>query len=103
VRVPLFLLPQLSLSLTHNDTNVTQQHALVTISKSGICFTIEKDNLLQAKGYTKSNMFESYEMGRETVEFTIDIDLLVQCLTVFGMQAHLSMSYEGQGLPLNLL
>jgi cell cycle checkpoint protein len=80
-----------------------QQVAMCTVSKTGMKFTVERTNLLQARAYLKNSLFQEFSLTQPSLEFSIDLSVILQCLQIFGQSAHMEMSYGGHGHPLCLL
>ena len=82
-----------------------EQVALCSITEAGMKFTVEKSHVLQVKAYLKRLPFQEFALaqGVESIEFSLNLSVFLQCLQVFGQSSHLELSYAGQGHPLSIL
>jgi hypothetical protein len=83
------------------------QPAFLTFQDLGIKVTVEKSKTLQARAYLKKAMFSDWSMRDsgelENVVIQINLTILLQCLTIFGSNAHLELTLQEEGDPLSLM
>lgn len=77
--------------------------ATVFATENGLKITVEDSKSIQGNAFIQDQIFEEYVLREESVTFKIDLDILQQCLTIFGSStAALRMCYDGYGTPLVL-
>lgn len=72
--------------------------ATVFVTDKGIKVTVEDSKCLQANAFIEESVFDEFEV-REEATFCINLNILQECLTIFGSNpisaASLQMVYEG--------
>jgi cell cycle checkpoint protein len=83
------------------------QVATITIYKHRIKFTVEEARSLQANVFLQQEIFQEFVLKEDTVTFRVHLQLLVECLNIFGTSPNscssLQMMYAGYGEPLFLM
>uniref|UniRef100_T1JFA1 Cell cycle checkpoint protein RAD1 n=1 Tax=Strigamia maritima TaxID=126957 RepID=T1JFA1_STRMM len=81
--------------------------AIVTVSQYGLKVTVESSRCVQASAFIQKELFEEYSLKDESITFSINFTILLECLNIFGNAGdHLSslrICYDGYGTPLILL
>lgn len=83
--------------------------ATVFGSRNGLKVTVEEAKCVQANAFIQSDIFQEYEIQEEVVTFKVNLNVLVECLNIFGgsttpgVTPALKMCYGGYGSPLILL
>eukprot|EP00466_Bigelowiella_natans_P020385 jgi/Bigna1/87763/estExt_fgenesh1_pg.C_240006 len=83
-----------------------KQGAVFMIADEGIKVTIEKDKILQASAYMKSNIFQEYKLSggdEKDREFRIDLTTMLDCLRIFSSSCYVTMTYNGYGEDVHLI
>ncbi|XP_039262922.2 cell cycle checkpoint protein RAD1-like [Styela clava] len=79
--------------------------ATVFVTENGLKVTVEDAKCLQANAFIQATVFDEYDVHEE-VNFCINLNVLQECLTIFGsssiMTTSLKMVYGGYGSPLTL-
>jgi len=65
-------------------------------------FTVEKQKLLQGRAYLRKSLFQNYILTEESLEFSLNLSVFLQCLLIFGEDCHMEISYVGHGHPISL-
>ncbi|XP_003391123.2 PREDICTED: cell cycle checkpoint protein RAD1-like [Amphimedon queenslandica] len=76
------------------------------ISSTGLRVTVEQAKCVQANCFVKSDLFQAYNYNEDsTLIFNIDLNVLIECLCIFGNEANTSLRlyYDGYGTPLQLV
>ncbi|XP_066935355.1 cell cycle checkpoint protein RAD1-like isoform X2 [Clytia hemisphaerica] len=83
--------------------------ATVFISANGLKVTVEESKYAQASAFIQSSVFQEYNFDEESATFKINLNVLLECLHIFGSSSEkssataLKMCYAGHGYPLKLL
>eukprot|EP00045_Choanoeca_perplexa_P016236 m.217531 g.217531 ORF g.217531 m.217531 type:complete len:288 (+) comp17203_c1_seq2:20-883(+) len=84
--------------------------SLFTVNDKGIKLSVDLANAIQARAFFPKDHFFSYKLNPAEeddgeVEFSVDLDLLLNSLAIFGSgdSTTVRMSYEGYGSPLSLI
>lgn len=78
-------------------------------SSNGLKVTVEEAKCVQANAFIQSDMFQEFHIQEDVVTFKICLNILVECLNIFGMSTSpgitpaLKMCYNGYGTPLEIL
>ena len=85
------------------------QIATVSLSSTGIRFTVEEAKSFQGSVVLEQDLFQEYKCSieEEKEEFKINFSILLDCLGIYGTNTNsfvaLQMAYEGYGHPLLLM
>jgi len=81
------------------------QIAICSVTSAGMKFTVERSKVLQVKAYLKSSIFREFRLLQnvDSVEFSLNLSILLQCLQIFGEASHMELSYLGAGHPVSLI
>lgn len=86
-----------------NALNISD-YAFIQIDKSGFRCTVEQNKCVQANLFLTPMCFTEYHIGQERVCFTININTLYECLSIYsGTECSLKMSYSEINGALQLL
>ncbi|XP_042225587.1 cell cycle checkpoint protein RAD1-like isoform X2 [Homarus americanus] len=83
--------------------------ATVIGSPEGLRVVVEEGKCIQASAFLQSQMFQEYHSQDDVVTFKINLNVLVECLNIFGgsslpgVAPSLKMCYGGYGSPLSLV
>ncbi|KAF2367177.1 Rad1/Rec1/Rad17 [Trinorchestia longiramus] len=83
--------------------------ATVYASINGLKFTLEEGKTLQANAFIQAEFFQDYNILEEMLTFKVNLNVLVECLSIFGSRSSagitpaLQLMYNGSGCPLILL
>lgn len=83
--------------------------ATICASENGLKVTVEESKCVQANAYVQSILFKDYHVREENVNFKINLNVLLECLNIFGnsnipgITTALKMCYSGYGSPLILV
>ncbi|VDN96663.1 unnamed protein product [Rodentolepis nana] len=82
--------------------------ATIFISKSGIKVTVEDAKCVQGSAFLQSEMFQEYRILQPITAFKINLTVLLNCLSIFGINNNNSLtsvilSYKEHGCTLDLL
>eukprot|EP00730_Choanoeca_flexa_P004644 TRINITY_DN11759_c0_g2_i2.p1 TRINITY_DN11759_c0_g2~~TRINITY_DN11759_c0_g2_i2.p1 ORF type:complete len:309 (+),score=49.88 TRINITY_DN11759_c0_g2_i2:239-1165(+) len=84
--------------------------SLFTINEKGIKLSVDLANTIQARAFFPRENFINYKLNpaeddEGEVEFSLDLDLLLNCLSIFGSgdTTAVRFAYEGYGSPLSLI
>uniref|UniRef100_A0A6A7FVG9 Cell cycle checkpoint protein RAD1-like n=1 Tax=Hirondellea gigas TaxID=1518452 RepID=A0A6A7FVG9_9CRUS len=83
--------------------------ATVFASNNGLKVTVEESKSMQANAFIQAEMFQEYSITEEMVTFKINLNVLVECLSIFGgsstpgVTPALKLCYNGPGSPLVVL
>lgn len=85
-----------------------KDYATVFISNNGLKVTVEESKCAQVNAFLQSDLFQAYEFSSDTLVFRINLNVLMECLNIFGgAPGHsfvsLKMYYPGEGEPLGLV
>ncbi|XP_002169940.2 cell cycle checkpoint protein RAD1 isoform X1 [Hydra vulgaris] len=85
-----------------------RESAIIFVSENGLKVTVEESKFLQASAFIQSSIFQEYIFTEESATFKINLNVLIECLHIFGgseSSSHtaLKMCYAGHGFPLKLL
>jgi cell cycle checkpoint protein len=77
-------------------------------SPRGLKLLVEDSKCVQLAAFISDEMFEEYSMQGDLIGFKVDLNYLVECLTIFdsptdNTPTSLSMYYKGEGFPLRLV
>ncbi|XP_023211061.1 cell cycle checkpoint protein RAD1-like [Centruroides sculpturatus] len=82
--------------------------ATLCASKNGLKVTVEESKCVQANAYIQAVLFHEYNVRQENVTFKINLNVLLECLNIFGnsntpgITTALKMCYGGYGSSLIL-
>ncbi|MBN3322138.1 RAD1 protein, partial [Atractosteus spatula] len=85
-----------------------KDHSLFTATPNGLKVTVEDSKCLQANAFIQAEIFQDYFIKEDSVGFTVNLTVLLDCLTIFGgnvvpgVTTALRMCYGGYGYPLTL-
>ncbi|PRD32021.1 UNVERIFIED_CONTAM: Cell cycle checkpoint protein RAD1 [Trichonephila clavipes] len=83
--------------------------ATVCATSDGLKVTVEDTKSVQANAYIQSSLFHEYKVGDQTVIFKVNLNVLLECLNIFGGRNNpgcistVKICYSGYGSPLILL
>uniref|UniRef100_A0A5K3FDD4 Cell cycle checkpoint protein RAD1 n=1 Tax=Mesocestoides corti TaxID=53468 RepID=A0A5K3FDD4_MESCO len=82
--------------------------ATIFVSKNGLKVTVEDSKCVQGSAFLQSEMFEEFTIAVPVFAFKINLNVLLDCLSVFGIGNSNSLtsviiSYKGHGSSLDLL
>ncbi|CAI9724797.1 cycle checkpoint RAD1-like [Octopus vulgaris] len=83
--------------------------ATVFASELGLKVTVEDFKCIQGNAFIQSAIFHEYTIKEEQLTFKINLNVLLECLTIFGsssvtgVMTSLKMCYSGYGSPLMLI
>lgn len=82
-------------------------------SNNGLKFVVEDAKCVQAAAFVGADIFQEYELKDDIVTFRLDLNIFMECLTIFdnsgpvsgGMnpQTTMNLYYAGYGSPLRLI
>ena len=76
-------------------------------STNGIQFIAEEGRSFQGTTFVPQEMFQEFELkGNQTLQFRINLNIFMDCLSIYGTQSTfvtLQMGYGGYGSPLVLM
>ena len=80
--------------------------ATVFATENGLKITVEDSKCLQGNAFIQDQIFQEYILREDSVTFKINLDILQQCLSIFGNNSigstALKMFHNGYGTPLVL-
>ncbi|KNC82894.1 hypothetical protein SARC_04837 [Sphaeroforma arctica JP610] len=83
------------------------EKATCVVSERGLRFTVNDKGSAQTSAFVKADLFDEYEC-RSKCDFAINLDVLIECLSIFGattansQSTSLRICYPGYGNPLEL-
>lgn len=80
--------------------------AVFFASKNGIKIVVEDSKCVQASAFIGTDIFTEFTINEELVSFRLDINVLLECLSMFDQgsnQASLNLYYRDHGFPLRLV
>ena len=85
-----------------------KEYCTIFISNNGIKVTVEESKCAQVNAFLQSALFQEYTYNDETIVFMINLNVLMECLNMFGggpgsSYTSLKMYYCGEGQPLCLV
>lgn len=85
-----------------------KDYATVFISSNGLKFTVEESKCAQVNAFLQCDLFQTYSFNSETLVFLLNLNVLMECLNIFGGApgtsfTSLKMHYAGHGEPLALV
>ena len=85
-----------------------KDYATVFISSNGLKFTVEESKCAQVNAFLQSDLFQTYDFTSDTLVFRINLNVLMECLNIFGGApgqsfTSLKMYYPADGEPLGLV
>ncbi|CDS42360.1 cell cycle checkpoint protein rad1 [Echinococcus multilocularis] len=80
----------------------------IFISKNGVKVTVEDAKCVQGSAFMQSEMFQDYKITQPIIAFKINLNVLLDCLSVFGVNNNNSLTsvilcYKDYGGTLDLL
>jgi len=94
------------LSALHSNAKKEGQIATVTVTKTGIKFTVEEIKGLQGNAFLQEEIFQEYKLKDESECFRINLSIMLDCLGIYGGGTSfvaLQMAYGGYGNQLLLM
>lgn len=83
--------------------------ATVALTENGLKVIVEDSKCIQGKAFIQTQVFQDYVLNTDPEPFVISLDVLLECLTIFGssnipssVAATVKMVYAGYGSPLVL-
>lgn len=101
-----------------NVKHISSLLKAVNFKDVGVCFAtehglkivVEDSKCVQANTFIGSEIFQEYHLNDDTVAFRIDLNTLIECLTVFdgcstnpSSTTALKLTYKEYGSPVKLL
>lgn len=85
-----------------------KDHATIFISSNGVKVTVEESKCAQVNAFLQSDLFQTFNFTSDTIVFRINLNVLMECLNIFGGApgqsfTSLKMCYPGHGEPLELV
>lgn len=83
--------------------------AIVYASENGLKVTVEDSKCVLANAFIQSDLFQQFVLRVEQTTFTINLTVLMECLSIFGASSQpstttaMKMCYSGYGHPLILM
>ncbi|KAF6207816.1 hypothetical protein GE061_016265 [Apolygus lucorum] len=95
----------------HNVKNLSQllkcihfkDVAVCFASKNGLKFVTEDSKCMQAAAFIGEDIFQEYSLEEELIGFRIELNVLMECLTILDGDASMNLYYKGYGFPLRLV
>uniref|UniRef100_H2YAI2 Cell cycle checkpoint protein RAD1 n=1 Tax=Ciona savignyi TaxID=51511 RepID=H2YAI2_CIOSA len=79
--------------------------ATIFATENGLKVTVEDSKCIQANAFIQDQVFQEYSIRDEALTFQINLDILQECLSIFGSTnsaTSMRMMYNGYGTPLVL-
>uniref|UniRef100_F6XMX2 Cell cycle checkpoint protein RAD1 n=1 Tax=Ciona intestinalis TaxID=7719 RepID=F6XMX2_CIOIN len=80
--------------------------ATVFATENGLKVTVEDSKCIQGNAFIQDQVFQEYSIRDEALTFQINLDILLECLNIFGSNnstTTMRMMYNGYGTPLVLM